>query len=160
MSNFIFFWGINDEHGYLSQWYPSKFKHDDILFESCEHYMMYNKAILFDDYDIAKKILNTKHPKDVKQLGRKIKGFNDNKWDKHKFNIVYNGNLHKFTQNKKLKEKLISTGDKILVEASPYDKIWGIGLRADDKNATNMGKWKGQNLLGKALMKIREKCNE
>lgn len=100
--------------------------------------------------------MNCREPKEIKALGRKVRGFDESVWNKVKYSIVLNGNFRKFTQNPKLREFLLSTGENILVEASPYDAIWGIRMSANNENAQNPMKWKGQNLLGFALMEVRD----
>lgn len=115
---------------------------------------MWNKAILFDSNDIAEQILQTSDPKKQKALGRKVRNFDEKKWDERKLDIVIKGNILKFTQNEKLKNELLSHS-KILVEASPYDKIWGVGLHFDDDAILDEKKWQGENLLGIALMEVR-----
>lgn len=112
---------------------------------------MYNKALLFNDLKTAKKILYTTNPSKIKALGREVENFDEKEWDQHKYNIVYQGNKYKFTQNPKLLEILLKTGTKTLVEASPYDKVWGIGLSENDPKARNRESWRGQNLLGEIL---------
>lgn len=152
---FVFFWQIDQENGYLSQWYPSPFEVDGIQYETAEQFMMAKKALLFEDYTIYADIMNEKDPKKCKDLGKLVRHFDAEKWDSCKSEIIYNGNLAKFLQNYELREKLLATGDKVLAEASPYDKIWGIGLKASNLDATNPDKWNGQNLLGRALMEVR-----
>jgi len=142
--------------GYLSQWSKSPFKELGITFNCAEQYMMYKKASLFGDNETAKKILATNSPKEQKRLGRQVKNFDEKIWNSHKVKIVLRGNLLKFSQNPDLKKELLATGDELLAEANPYDKVWGIGLTAIDKDALYPHKWKGQNLLGKILMKVRE----
>lgn len=148
----IFFWG-----GFLSQWSKAPFydKVSNINFQNAEQYMMYNKAILFNDTDIAFKILETGNPKRCKELGRLIKNFDPIFWDNSKYDIVVNGNKLKFG-NHTLMTKLLLTEDKILVEASPYDKVWGIGLHFIDDRVLDETMWQGTNLLGKALMVVRD----
>ncbi len=121
--------------------------------------MMYKKALLFEDLSTAEKILQTDDPKKQKALGRKVNGFREDIWNIHKFDIVVKGNLLKFSQNENLKKQLLATEDKILVEGSPYDKIWGVGLKWDDPKILNSANWKGENLLGMALMKTRDILN-
>ena len=118
--------------------------------------MMAQKALLFNDNEIFNEIMKANHPKEYKELGRKIKNFSDLKWNENKYQIVLKGNIAKFSQNEKLKAFLLNTGIKILVEASPYDKIWGIGLSADQENIENPLTWNGENLLGFALMEVRD----
>jgi ribA/ribD-fused uncharacterized protein len=158
----IFFWRPFEENGYLGQWYeapfttPSPLNPDQtITFQNCEMYMMYHKAILFDDAPVAEKILDsTDDPKTTKALGREVKGFVQEIWDEKKFEIVVNGNREKFRQNAELREALLGTEGRDLIEASPRDRIWGIGF--GKVNAPkNKHRW-GQNLLGKALMQVRE----
>ena len=129
----VFFW-----NGIYSQWYPSSFTIDGNQFVTCEQYMMYEKAILFGDKEIADKILLTELPNEQKALGKLVKGFDRTLWDQHCFSIVYQGNLAKFTQNPELKEELIATGDRVLVEASPYDFIWGIKLGDEQFNLADI----------------------
>jgi ribA/ribD-fused uncharacterized protein len=100
--------------------------------------------------------MRCRDPKEIKALGRKVKGFDETLWNKVKYSIVLNGNFLKFTQNPSLREFILSTGDDILVEASPYDAVWGIRMSANDENATNPMKWRGTNLLGFALMEVRD----
>lgn len=149
----IFF--FSPDH-YLSQWYPCRFVIDDIEFTSTEQWMMYAKAMLFKDLDCANAILTTSSAKMQKNLGKKVTNFDDNIWNIHKKEIVFKGNFAKFSQNAELKTYLLSTKGKVLAEASPYDKIWGIGLSMDDEMRFNMTKWRGQNLLGEVLMQVRE----
>ncbi|WP_343681013.1 NADAR family protein [Chryseobacterium arthrosphaerae] len=157
---FLFFWGhtVKDEitKACFSQWYPSKFEEDGVLYKTAEHYMMAEKARLFNDYEIAEEILQVKTPNQAKSLGRKVKNFDAQLWDEHKYELVKKGNLLKFSQNQKIRKFLLSTGKKILVEASPYDKIWGIGMLETDRRAENPLLWNGENLLGFALMEVRD----
>lgn len=154
--NIIYFFGEKNDYGCFSQFFQSKFIDENgIQFECCEQFMMYYKAKLFENTKIANKILQETKPKIIKNLGRKVSNFNENIWNENKKKIVYKGNYFKFTQNEKLKEILIKTENKILVEASPYDKIWGIGI--DTKQAIEGKKWEGLNLLGNILMDVRKK---
>jgi ribA/ribD-fused uncharacterized protein len=153
-SNYHFFW----KDKYLNQWSYSPFV--DVInqkFYCAEQYMMYHKALLFDDLDIANKILLVDvDPPTIKQLGRLVKKFNYDVWKDYRETIVYDGNILKFRQNQDHYNYLISTGDKILVEASPFDLIYGIGLNAvDAKMCSDSSVWPGLNLLGKILMKVR-----
>ena len=121
-----------------------------------EQYMMAAKAELFGDKEIRDQILKCSDQKQIKALGRKVRGFEQKVWDKFKYAIVLLGNWHKFSQNRELREFLLSTGDSVLVEASPYDAIWGIRLAASSPEAQDPMKWRGQNLLGFALMEVRD----
>lgn len=148
---FTFFYG-----GTFSQWKCCSFVEDGIKFNCAEQYMMYHKAKLFGDDRIAKQILELSNPKEQKKLGRLVKNFDEKIWDKHKYEIVKNGNILKFSQNPNLKKELLSTRTSILVEASPYDRVWGIGIGEMDPSRHNPKNWKGENLLGFALTEVRE----
>ena len=154
----IFFWKPNQKNGYLSNWFITRFKENGIIFKNAEQYMMYHKALLFEDHVIANKILLESNPANVKKLGRQVKNFTIPKWTKHSDNIVYNGCLLKFSQNIYLKKQLLETKNELLAEASPYDIIWGIGLIEKDaiKYITKSWNFPGENKLGKCLMKVRE----
>ena len=147
----IFFW-----NGQFSQWENSPFADNGIIFSTAEQYMMYNKAILFGDDVTANQIIATKDPSRQKFLGRQVLGFKDEVWNAQKFEIVVKGNILKFSQNEELKKNLLLTGAKILVEGSPYDKVWGVGLNWDDPKILEESNWKGENLLGKALIEVRK----
>lgn len=150
-NNIYFFW----KHK-LSQWSIDLFESNNIIYNCGEQYMMAQKAILFRDQESFFKILKEQRPRHQQRLGRQIKNFNQEEWDDKKEEIVFKGNLERFSQNPDSLELLLSTGDSILAEASPYDKVWGIGLSENDPRALNIDQWKGQNLLGKALMKVRD----
>ena len=137
----------------LSQWYDAPF----LGVATAEHYMMFAKAYLFGDIEIYEKILKSKCPREAKALGRLVKNYNEEMWNEEKFHHVVFGNWAKFLSHDKLREFLLSTGDKVLVEASPYDKIWGIGLGITDPRNQNPDNWLGENLLGFALMEVRDK---
>lgn len=157
----LYFYRTNDENGYLSQWYESNFTTSDGLqFATTEQYMMYNKAHVFNDVDIAKKILTTPkhHPNYHRKLGRSVKNFNEKTWYDMREEIVYNGNMMKFEQNKELLHRLMDTSERDIVEASPYDRVWGIGFNSVDA-PSNVYKW-GRNLLGKTIMRVRSKLKE
>lgn len=145
-----------EENGYLSNWYISKFKVDGIEFSSMEQYMMYNKAVLFEDKAAAERILKTDDCAEIKGIGREVKWYRDSVWAAKRYNIVRTGALEKFNQNSNLMDMLLSTGGSILAEAAVHDKIWGIGLSMTDKRSYDIDKWRGQNLLGKCLMDVRE----
>lgn len=140
----------------LSQWWACKFVVDGVEYANAEQYMMAGKANLFGDSEIASKIAKTTDPKQVKALGRAVKGFDPNVWEQHKYETVKKGNLAKFSQNPELKSYLLSTRNSILVEASPYDTIWGIGMKVGTVGINNPTLWKGENLLGFALTEVRE----
>jgi ribA/ribD-fused uncharacterized protein len=140
----------------LSQWFVAPFKLDNVIYATAEHYMMAEKARLFDNHELIKEIVQSSHPKKAKALGRKVTGFDNAVWNQHRVDIVVSANLAKFSQNQALADFLLKTDKRVLVEASPADKIWGIGLAGDDSDSTNPHKWKGLNLLGFALMEVRE----
>ena len=140
----------------LSQWWMEDFWSIADTYLCMEQYMMAGKAALFSDQEIRKEILACSDPKQIKALGRKVRGFDQKVWDRFKYAIVLNGNWCKFSQNRDLREFLLSTGDSVLVEASPYDNIWGIRLAASSPEAQDPMKWRGQNLLGFALMEVRD----
>lgn len=140
----------------FSQWYRCAFEEGGVRFGCAEQYMMHGKATLFDDADTAALILAADHPRDHKALGRKVKRFDDATWKRERERIVKAGNRAKFTQNAELLAQLLATRGTTLVEASPYDKIWGIGLAATDPRAQDPATWKGQNLLGKLLTELRD----
>ena len=160
---FIFFWKPNAnviDESCLGQWQPSPFSVDGDKYSCAEQYMMAEKARLFEDEEVREEIMNTSDPKMMKALGRKVRNFDPQVWDKAKYSIVLNGNYYKFTQNKEMMDFLLSTGDKILVEASPVDAIWGIGFGKENEKAKNVAMWRGQNLLGFALMEVRDEIRK
>ena len=161
---FLFFWGhtVKEEitKAFFSQWFPFQFEENGIEYQTAEHYMMAGKAKLFNDNETLEKILKSESPNQAKNLGRKVKNFDPKLWDEQKYEIVKRGNFLKFSQNQKFKDFLLSTNDKILVEASPYDKIWGIGMLETDPKAENPLQWNGENLLGFALMEVRDLLKE
>lgn len=149
----VFFWYTSSP---FSQWHRSPFTVDGIVYNCAEKWMMAEKARLFGDEQSRYNILHTEDARAIKDLGRKIKNFDEEIWKEHRFDIVVKGNMEKFSQSEKLKKKLLSTGDRLLAEASPYDSIWGIGLCEEAAKTTPIDKWPGLNLLGKALMVVRE----
>ncbi|WP_030486984.1 NADAR family protein [Micromonospora chokoriensis] len=159
---FLFFWGHQPEPdggvgaGCLSQWWPAAFTIDELRFATAEHYMMWRKATLFGDRAVAEKILAAPHPHAAKALGGRVAGFDQQTWNEHRSAIVVAGNLAKFDQHPALRAFLLATRQRVLVEASPVDRIWGIGLNRDDPAASDPGSWRGLNLLGFALMQVRE----
>lgn len=160
--NYLFFWGHQPAkdgtitQSCFSQWWEASFLLEDKYYHTAEHWMMAQKALLFFDNDIADKILMAKSPVEVKKLGRLVRNFNPEVWDQNKFEIVVKGNYHKFQQNHLLKQFILQTKDRILVEASPVDPVWGIGLAANDDRCQNPLLWQGDNLLGFALMEVRD----
>jgi len=153
MSRFTFFFtGASP----FSQWYPSSFTVDGVTFGCAEQFMMYGKAMLFGDLEIAQQTLAAVHPKEHKALGRKVTSFDDAVWKARRVEIVMAGNRAKFSQNEELRALLLATRGTELVEASPYDRIWGIGLAAGDPRAQDPKTWRGQNLLGKILTELRD----
>jgi ribA/ribD-fused uncharacterized protein len=163
---YMFFWGhkaSNDgstTKSCFSQWWPAAFTVDGISYPTAEHWMMVSKAKLFADTQIIAEMLATSSPANVKKLGRKVKDFEPALWEAHKYSIVVEGNLHKFAQHPELKTFLLNTGERILVEASPVDAIWGIGMAADHAKINDPSSWRGENLLGYALMEVRDKLKE
>ena len=153
----ICFHNLNEENGYLSNWYPSCFTVDDTTFSSMEQFMMYRKAVCFGDSDIANRILRTDDVACIKELGRLVANYNENYWNGIRQVVVYEGLLAKFSQNESLKKQLKATGRAILTECAVRDKIWGIGLSMSDPNRLDRNKWRGQNLLGYTLMMVRER---
>lgn len=155
--NVICFHNPDEENGYLSNWYSSKFSVNGISFTSMEQYMMYCKATLFCDTEIAEQILRTDDVAEIKALGRLVKNYDDNCWNGVRQITVYEGLYAKFAQNEDLKEHLLSTGDAVLAECAVKDRIWGIGLSMRDPDRLDRTKWTGQNFLGYALMMVRDK---
>ncbi|GLX02521.1 NADAR family protein [Microtetraspora sp. NBRC 16547] len=160
---YLFFWGHRPRPdgtagpGCLSQWWEAApFTAEGHVFRSAEHYMMAHKAWLFGDDATAERILAAAHPGEAKALGRTVRGFDDTLWKARRFAIVVRGNIAKFDAHPELKEFLLGTRARVLVEASPHDRIWGIGLTADDERAPSASTWRGLNLLGFALMEARD----
>jgi ribA/ribD-fused uncharacterized protein len=160
--DFLMFWGGQPNAdgsisaSCLSQWYESIFEVDNVKYPTAEHFMMASKARLFSDEETLAEIIACQTPAEAKKLGRKVKKFDPIIWDKHKYELVKIGNFHKFSQHEHLKIFLIQTDKKVLVEASPLDTIWGIGLGKDNEKAQKAATWRGENLLGFALMEARE----
>lgn len=160
LDKYTFFYG-----GEFSQWYkfPMYSSKEQLTFNCSEQYMMFKKASIFNDFDSVQKIMKTKYPIEQKKFGRCVKGFDENHWDNVKMDVVFNGNLLKFSHNKDLEDLLLSTTGTTLVEASPIDKIWGIGLDESTARITPVSKWRGENLLGIALTDVRDfiiECKE
>lgn len=157
----FFFWGHTPApdgritKSCLSQWWQSPFRKGSVEYCCMEQYMMAGKARLFGDGEMLAEILAESRPGVIKKLGRRVRNFDSDVWKAHKYDIVAEGNLCKFSQNPGLREFLLSTGNSILVEASPFDRIWGIGMRESDPRASDPLQWKGENLLGFALTEVR-----
>ena len=150
-NNYVFFWD-----GIYSQWYKATMVIDGITYNCCEQYMMHQKALTFGDTETAELVMKTESPRDQKALGRQVKNFDKAKWDSVCVGIVYKGNYAKFSQNVDLADELLATGNKIIVEASPYDTIWGIGMGEKEPGIKNPVNWKGLNLLGWSIMLVRK----
>ncbi|MFI7598919.1 NADAR family protein [Actinoplanes sp. NPDC049681] len=158
---YVFFWGHRPQRdggigtGCLSQWWPSAFTVDGVRFATAEHYMMWRKALLFGDEEAAGRILAAGHPRQAKMLGRRVRGFDEAAWVAERYEIVVDASVAKFGQRAELREFLAGTGKRVLVEASPTDRVWGIGLAATDEGVGDPARGRGLNLLGFALMEAR-----
>lgn len=165
-SKFLFFWGHTpSKDGTItktcfSQWWQSVFVVEGVEYKTAEHWMMAKKALLFNDSEVFEKILLAKSPAEAKKLGREIKNYDEATWLANRYEIVKQGNIHKFNQNLDLKEYLLQTNSRVLVEASPVDAIWGIGMASDNEEVNFPEKWKGLNLLGFALMEVRDELRK
>ena len=153
----ICFHNPDEDNGYLSNWYLSPFTVGGVAFSSMEQFMMYRKAICFGDEAVAAQILSTSDVAEIKLLGRQVSNYDESMWNGIRQIVVYEGLLAKFSQNEELKGKLKATGNAVLAECAVKDHIWGIGLSMKDKDRSEIDKWKGQNLLGYALMMVRER---
>ncbi|CAM5573524.1 NADAR family protein [Streptomyces fumanus] len=160
---YLYFWGHRPRPdgrigaGCLSQWWPSPFTVAGVEYATAEHWMMAAKARLFGDAEAERRVLAAGHPAEAKRAGRLVRGFDEAIWARERFGIVVEGSVHKFAADGALREFLLGTGDRVLVEASPVDPVWGIGLAADDEAAADPERWQGANLLGFALMAARER---
>ncbi|WP_179166749.1 NADAR family protein [Streptomyces sp. CB03238] len=158
---FLHFWGHTPRRdgtlgaSCLSQWWPSPFTVDGVEYATAEHWMMAAKARLFGDADAERQAIEAPNPALAKKAGRLVRGFDETIWKRERFGIVVAGSEHKFAADAELRAFLLSTGDRVLVEASPMDRVWGIGLAADDERAHDPARWRGLNLLGFALMQAR-----
>jgi ribA/ribD-fused uncharacterized protein len=159
---YVFFWGHTPSGSgvvgaeCLSQWAPTPFTVEGTDFATAEHYMMWRKARLFGDDDACARVLKAGHPKQVKAIGQQVRGFTDELWQANRFDLVTDGNVAKFGQNPELRSFLLGTGSRVLVEASPMDRIWGVGLGVSDERVQSPEEWRGLNLLGFALMRARD----
>ena len=153
----ICFHNPEEENGYLSNWYEAEFTVDHVKFSSMEQYMMYQKAMTFQDQMVVKEILQTKDAAKIKQSGRQVTNYNDHIWNGIRQIVVYEGLVAKFSQNEELKKQLKETKTAILAECAVKDRIWGIGLSMKDPKRFDITQWKGQNLLGYTLMEVRNR---
>jgi len=160
MKRIVCFHNPDERNGYLSNWYLSDFHVGTVQYSSMEQYMMYQKALLFNDMDIAERILNTSNVGEIKALGRSVRNYEDITWNGMRQIIVHQGLLEKFRQNDELGERLLATQSDILAECAVQDKIWGIGLSMKDERRFDRNEWKGQNLLGFSLMCVRTILNQ
>ncbi|MEV5882978.1 NADAR family protein [Streptomyces sp. NPDC052020] len=157
---YLHFWGHRPRPdgrigpGCLSQWWPSPFTVDGVEYATAEHWMMAGKARLFADPEAEERVLAADHPAEAKKAGR-VRGFDEAVWERERFGIVVEGSVHKFAAHAEPRAFLLGTGERVLVEASPVDRVWGIGLAADDEAAADPERWRGLNLLGFALMEAR-----
>ena len=162
---YLYFWGHQAGPGSavskscFSQWYEAPFIVEGVSYASAEHFMMAEKARVFADQAVRERVLSARSPAEAKALGRQVKGFADAVWNEVRFAIVVAANEAKFSQNPELRAFLLSTGDRVLVEASPVDPVWGIGLAADHVDASIPERWQGLNLLGFALMEVRSRLS-
>jgi ribA/ribD-fused uncharacterized protein len=158
---FLLFWGHTPSPSgqigphVFSQWYPHEFTSDGIRYATAEHFMMAEKARLFGDEHHLDLILAAATPGEAKKLGRHVQGFQDDAWNQHRLDIVARGSVAKFSSNESMRDYLMGTGDRVLVEASPRDRIWGIGMGKNNPSAERPSQWRGKNLLGFALMQAR-----
>ena len=160
---YLLFWGHRQKKAgatdasCLSQWFAAEFVVDGEIYPTAEHWLMAGKARLFSDEDILARIFASEEPGKAKSLGYQVRDFDEELWNAHRFQLAVQGNQAKFSQNPNLKDFLLNTGDRVLVEASPRDPIWGIGIGRDDEAATDPFRWRGSNLLGFALMEVRRR---
>ena len=160
---YVHFWGHTPRRdgtlgtSCLSQWWLAPFTVDGVEYGTAEHWMMASKARLFGDAEAERAVLASRTPAEAKKAGRLVRGFDEATWERERFGIVVEGSVQKFASTDALSSFLLGTGERVLVEASPLDRIWGIGLAADDERAQDPEKWRGPNLLGFALMEARER---
>jgi ribA/ribD-fused uncharacterized protein len=158
--SYLFFWGHKIHapvtETCFSQWYPAPFVHEGLTYPTAEHWMMACKARTFGDEEILQRLFETDSPAEAKKLGRAVKNFDPQVWDDLKYAFVKEGNVLKFSQHPDMKIFLLQTEKNVIVEASPMDAIWGIGLGRENPKAKSPFTWRGQNLLGFALMEVRD----
>ncbi|MEI5101293.1 NADAR family protein [Streptomyces sp. PmtG] len=160
---YVYFWGHTPRRdgalsaSCFSQWWPSPFTADGVTYATAEHWMMAAKARLFGDAEAERAALAARTPAEAKRAGRLVRGFDETVWARERFGIVVEGSERKFASREALRAYLVGTGQRVLVEASPVDPVWGIGLAADDPRAGDPTAWRGANLLGFALMAARER---
>ncbi|MGW7089523.1 NADAR family protein [Streptomyces sp. NPDC054871] len=160
---YLHFWGHRPRRdgtlgsSCLSQWWPSPFTVDGVEYATAEHWMMAAKARLFSDAEAERAVLASRTPAEAKKAGRLVRGFDEAIWERERFGIVVEGSVRKFASTPALSSFLVGTGSRVLVEASPMDRVWGIGLAADDERAHAPERWRGPNLLGFALMEARDR---
>ncbi|SCK53926.1 hypothetical protein H181DRAFT_04941 [Streptomyces sp. WMMB 714] len=158
---YLYFWGhqpLRDGgagKGCLSQWWPAPFTAEGVEYATAEHWMMARKARLFGDAEAERRAVAAPGPRQAKAVGRKVKGFDQEVWERERYGIVVEGNARKFEHHAELREYLLGTNSRVLVEASPLDRVWGVGLPADDERVRDPAQWRGLNLLGFALMEAR-----
>jgi ribA/ribD-fused uncharacterized protein len=159
---FLSFWGHTPRRegavdaSCFSQWFPAAFTVDGVSYPTAEHWMMAGKARLFGDDEALAAVLTAPHPGAAKAAGRTVRDFDEKTWRKHRMELVVDGSIHKFSADRALCDYLVGTGSRVLVEASPLDRVWGTGLTATDEAAEDPAKWPGTNLLGFALMAARD----
>ena len=159
---FVFFWGHRPRPdgsigpSCCSQWFDAGFAIDNVQYATAEHYMMAEKARAFGDTQALEQVLASSSPEEVKKIGRRVKNFNADVWNERSIEVVLQANIAKFSQNPRLGKWLRATGATVLVEVSPEDAIWGIGLHRDDPRAKDPSVWPGKNLLGFAIMTARD----
>ncbi|MDR7383654.1 NADAR family protein [Promicromonospora iranensis] len=160
---YLHFWGHQPEtdgtagKGSLSQWFVAPFEVAGERYATAEHWMMAEKARLFRDPDAERAAIDAPNPALAKAAGRAVRDFDGDVWARERFEVVVRGNVHKFAAHPDLQEFLLRTGSRVLVEASPRDRVWGIGMGAKNENAENPAAWRGLNVLGFALMEARER---
>lgn len=165
-AKYVFFWGHRPPRdgsvspSCFSQWFAAPFVVDGDRYATAEHFMMAAKARLFSDTAAESRIMAAASPGAAKAIGREVQGFAEEVWVEHRFDVAVEGNLAKFSQNARLGEFLRGTAQRVLVEASPVDRIWGVGLEADDPRVSEPRQWPGLNLLGFALMEVRARMSQ